>query len=273
MKLTWTNTEWDNFSGVASQDNLLMLNAGDDFLNADGDSSLGSFQDRRTTANKVIRQAFKTKDAKWVAYTAPYGYQISGSKTYYQTTYPFSNKSTLDQLLNIKQKFEADKISWEGQINQERDNVSSTTFGLGLANFVSSKGSVSKDEIEIFRRASKARANFEALTQLLNEINNLISIKQEEKVKADAKAEADAKAKAEADAKAKAEADAKAKMKSLNDQLITAKTPEDRARIQAEIDALAGNVAKTTGTSKLVIYAVAGLAIIGVAYMLLRRKA
>jgi LPXTG-motif cell wall-anchored protein len=132
---------------------------------------------------------------------------------------------------------------------------------------------VSKDEIEIFRRASKARANFEALTQLLNEINNLISIKQEEKVKADAKAEADAKAKAEADAKAKAEADAKAKMKSLNDQLITAKTPEDRARIQAEIDALAGNVAKTTGTSKLVIYAVAGLAIIGVAYMLLRRKA
>jgi LPXTG-motif cell wall-anchored protein len=62
-------------------------------------------------------------------------------------------------------------------------------------------------------------------------------------------------------------------MKSLNDQLITAKTPEDRARIQAEIDALAGNVAKTTGTSKLVIYAVAGLAIIGVAYMLLRRKA
>ena len=71
MKLTWTNTEWDNFSGVASQDNLLMLNAGDDFLNADGDSSLGSFEDRRTTANKVIRQAFKNKDAKWVAYTAP----------------------------------------------------------------------------------------------------------------------------------------------------------------------------------------------------------
>jgi LPXTG-motif cell wall-anchored protein len=256
-----------------------MLNAGDDFLNADGDSSLGSFQDRRTTANKVIRQAFKTKDAKWVGYTAPYGYQISGSKTYYQTTYPFSNKSTLDQLLNIKQKFEADKISWEGQINQERDNVSATTFGLGLANFVSSKGSVSNDEIEIFRRASKARANFEALTQLLNEINNLISIKQEEKVKADAKAEADAKAKADANAKAKEEADAKAKadadrakMKGLTDQLLTAKTPEDRARIQAEIDALAGNVAKATGGSKLIVYAVAGLAIIGVAYMLLRRK-
>jgi len=269
MKLTWTNTEWDNFSGVASQDNLMMLNSGDDFLNADGDSSLGSFQDRRTTANKVIRQAFKNKDAKWVAYTAPYGYQISGSKTYYQTTYPFNNKSTLDQLLNIKQKFEADKISWEGQINQERDNVSATTFGVGVYNFVSSKLSVSNDEIEIFRRASKARANFEALTQLLNEINNLISIKQEEKVKADAKADADAKAKSDA----KADADAKAKMKSLTDQLINAKTPEEKARVQAEIDALAGNVAKATGSSKIIVYAVVGLAIIGGAYMLLKRKA
>ena len=269
MKLTWTNTEWDNFSGVASQDNLLMLNAGDDFLNADGDSSLGSFEDRRTTANKVIRQAFKNKDAKWVAYTAPYGYQISGSKTYYQTTYPYSNKSTLDQLLNIKQKFEADKISWEGQINQERDNVSAPSFGLGGYSLINSKGVVSKDEIEIFRRASKARANLEALTQLLNEINNLISIKQEEKVKADAKADADAKAKADA----KAEADAKAKMKSLTDQLITAKTPEEKARVQAEIDALAGNVAKATGSSKTIVYVVVGLAIIGGAYMLLRRKA
>jgi LPXTG-motif cell wall-anchored protein len=55
--------------------------------------------------------------------------------------------------------------------------------------------------------------------------------------------------------------------------LLIAKTPEEKARVQAEIDALAGNVAKATGSSKLIVYAVAGLAIIGVAYMLLRRKA
>ena len=87
------------------------------------------------------------------------------------------------------------------------------------------------------------------------------------------KADADAKAKADAMAKAKEEADAKAKMKSLTDQLLTAKTPEEKARVQAEIDALAGNVAKATGSSKTIVYVVVGLAIIGGAYMLLRRKA
>ena len=35
MKLSWTNSEWDNFNGV-SKDNLMMLNAGDDLLNAGG---------------------------------------------------------------------------------------------------------------------------------------------------------------------------------------------------------------------------------------------
>ena len=85
--------------------------------------------------------------------------------------------------------------------------------------------------------------------------------------------EAKNKEEAEAKAKAQAEADAKAKMKSLTDQLITAKTPEEKARVQAEIDALAGNVAKATGSSKTIVYVVVGLAIIGGAYMLLRRKA
>ena len=96
-------------------------------------------------------------------------------------------------------------------------------------------------------------------------------IAEQEKAKADT--DAKAKAKAEADAKAKAEAEAKAKMKELNNQLINAKTPEEKARIQAEIDALAGNVANATGSSKTIVYVVVGLAIIGGAYMLLKRKA
>ena len=63
MKLTWTNTEWDNFSGVASQDNLLMLNAGNDFLNAGGDETLLS----ETDVKKRIRaiQTFRVRDYKW----------------------------------------------------------------------------------------------------------------------------------------------------------------------------------------------------------------
>ena len=46
MRLSWTNTEWDNFSGVASKDNLLMLNAGDDFLSADGQGGNKSVDDK-----------------------------------------------------------------------------------------------------------------------------------------------------------------------------------------------------------------------------------
>jgi colicin import membrane protein len=162
------------------------------------------------------------------------------------------------------EKAEKDKTEWESVQNN----------GNGVIKY---GASVSDEEISIVRNASKAKANIKALNDtIIPEIKTALEKAVAFKEKADAlkaKAETDAKAKAEADAKAKAEADAKAKMKSLTDQLITAKTPEDRARIQAEIDALAGNVAKTTGTSKLVIYAVAGLAIIGVAYMLLKRKA
>jgi hypothetical protein len=163
-----------------------------------------------------------------------------------------------------------EKANYEkGQWQLVENNGETNLTYLGL--------SLNSQEIQYIQNAGKAKANIKALTDyIIPNLEKAIAQAVAIKEKADAlkaKAEADAKAKAEADAKAKEEADARAKMKSLTDQLITAKTPEDRARIQAEIDALAGNVAKTTGSSKLVIYAVAGLAIIGVAYMLLKRKA
>jgi regulator of protease activity HflC (stomatin/prohibitin superfamily) len=76
------------------------------------------------------------------------------------------------------------------------------------------------------------------------------------------KADADAKAKAQAEADAKAEADRIAKMKELNNQLVLAKTPQEKASVQAQIDALAGNVAKGTGSSKTLVYGVVGLVVV-----------
>jgi LPXTG-motif cell wall-anchored protein len=59
-------------------------------------------------------------------------------------------------------------------------------------------------------------------------------------------------------------------MKALNDQLINAKTPEEKKSIQAQIDALAGNVAK--GGSKTITYAIIGLVVVVGAYMLFKKK-
>ena len=92
----------------------------------------------------------------------------------------------------------------------------------------------------------------------------------EAKAKAKAKADADAKAKAQAEADAKAEADRIAQMKSLNDQLINAKTPEEKKSIQAQIDALAGSVSK--GGSKYLTYGIIGLVVVVGAYMLFKKK-
>jgi hypothetical protein len=254
MKLTWTNTEWDNFSGVASQDNLLMLNAGNDFLNATGDNTM--------LDEKEIKRRIKNlnplakKDTKWNIVTDPTQTQINGAKDYYNGIFKYDAKTSLDVLNSLLEKANYEKGQWQNQENTGKD-------GIRYVN------ATDKSEISTIQSAGKAKANIKALSDTIipniqTAIAKAVALKE--------KADADAKAKADANAKAKEDADAKAKMKSLTDQLLTAKTPEDRARIQAEIDALAGNVANTTGSSKLIVYAVAGLAIIGVAYMLLRRK-
>ena len=254
MKLTWTNTEWDNFSGVASQDNLLMLNAGNDFLNATGDNTMLDDKEIKRRINNLNPLA--KKDTKWNIVTDPTQTQINGAKDYYNGILKYDAKTSLDVLNSLLEKANYEKVQWQNQENTGKD-------GIRYAN------STDKSEISTIQSAGKAKANIKALTDsIIPNLEKAIAQAVAIKEKADA-----LKAKAEADAKAKAEADAKAKMKTLNDQLLIAKTPEEKARVQAEIDALAGNVAKTTGTSKLVIYAVAGLAIIGVAYMLLRRKA
>jgi regulator of protease activity HflC (stomatin/prohibitin superfamily) len=95
------------------------------------------------------------------------------------------------------------------------------------------------------------------------------------KEKADAlkeKADADAKAKAQAEADAKAEADRIAKMKELNNQLVLAKTPQEKASVQAQIDALAGNVAKGTGSSKTLVYGVVGLVVVIGLFMVFKKQ-
>jgi LPXTG-motif cell wall-anchored protein len=255
MKLTWTNTEWDNFSGVASQDNLLMLNAGDDFLNATGDNTM--LDDKEIIRRIRNLNPIAKKDAKWNIVTDPTQTQINGAKAYYNGILKYDAKTSLDVLNSLLEKAKYELTQWKNQENTGKD-------GIRYAN------STDKSEISTIQSAGKAKANIKALeSSIIPDIETAIA----KAVAVKEKADADAKAKADAMAKAKEEADAKAKMKSLTDQLITAKTPEEKARVQAEIDALAGNVAKATGSSKTIVYVVVGLAIIGGAYMLLRRKA
>ena len=256
MKLTWTNTEWDNFSGVASQDNLLMLNAGDDFLNAgggtNGNSKVDSATRIRTYANGVDYDAwyanisaFKITDYEPLA-------RVKGTYTKLVT-----GKNNLNDFLTELKYF---KTKYED---------GNTSLYEDLKNYnVTSTGAITKTSNDYNQRRAvnekiwTIEAKIARLTEIIASVQKLI-----------VEVEAKNKEEAEAKAKAQAEADAKAKMKSLTDQLITAKTPEEKARVQAEIDALAGNVAKATGSSKTIVYVVVGLAIIGGAYMLLRRKA
>ena len=66
MRLTWTNSEWDNFSGVASKDNLMMLESGDDFLNAGGND--GNWRnDRKYYAGDETSVDFKLDDVALIA--------------------------------------------------------------------------------------------------------------------------------------------------------------------------------------------------------------
>lgn len=176
--MTWANA--DGFQ-VASKDNLMMLET-DNFLGADGDASLGDFKERQKLANQVLSRVFANKDKKWEGYTQPFGSQIDAAKNSYKTAFPFSIKMTLDELLNIKQKFNADRITWDNQKDQERLIVRAS---LGGAVVGGKNAFISKEDVEIFRRSSKARANIEALNQLTKELDNVIKLK-EEQLKAEA---------------------------------------------------------------------------------------
>lgn len=255
MKLTWTNTEWDNFSGVASQDNLLMLNAGDDFLNASGDNTIID-QKELVSRYRNLRPLLKNTK-KWEILTEPTTTMQSNAKSYYNGIFKYDAKTSVDVLNSLLDKANYELGQWQ---NQENSGENSIRYA----------NSLDATEINTIQQAGKAKANIRALNQnIIPDIKSAIARATALQEKADAKAKADADAKA----KAQADAEAKAKMKDLNNQLINAKTPEEKARIQAEIDALAGNVANATGSSKTIVYVVVGLAIIGGAYMLLRRRA
>ena len=178
--MTWANA--DGFQ-VASKDNLMMLET-DSFLGVDGDASLGDYNQRKKDATSVLRRAFDNPDKKWDAFTIPYGSQIDAARNGYKTSYPFNIKMSLDELLNIRAKFDADKITWANQKDQERGSVRAKTFGLGVFSAALPTLVLNNDEIEIFRRSSKARANIEALNQLSKELDNVIKLK-EEQVKAE----------------------------------------------------------------------------------------
>lgn len=241
MRLSWTNTEWDNFSGVASKDNLLMLNAGDDFLSANGPSgSLGNWRnDRKYYTGDEGSVDFKLDDLK------------------------IREKATgkiINNNLGYINGVLADYKSKATNLKNERDAINVSTTGYTV-NSNDNQARANKNQNLWFADRMVAR-----LEAIIKEVENKIA----EQEKAKAKADADAKAKAQAEADAKAEADRIAKMKSLNDQLINAKTPEEKKSIQAQIDALAGSVSK--GGSKYLTYGIIGLVVVVGAYMLFKKK-
>lgn len=179
--MTWANA--DGFQ-VASRDNLMMLET-DNFLGADGDATLGDFKQREKDATKILRRAFDSQDKKWDAFTTPYGSQIDAARNSYKNAFPFNIKMSLDELLSIRKQFDADKITWQNQKDQERGSVSAKSLGAGVFSAALPTLVLNKNEVEIFRRSSKARANIEALNQLSKELDNVIKLK-EEQVKAEA---------------------------------------------------------------------------------------
>jgi hypothetical protein len=233
MRLSWTNTEWDNFSGVASKDNLLMLEAGDDFLSADGQGGNA----------KIDRDTYK------------------GLKSDYESILRSDKIFTSEDLGYLETKL-AEYKSIQKNILDARNGYNVTRLqALGNAQVAQDRGGQNKKLWIYDNLVSQTTPRIEVVKGIL-----------EARAKAKAKAEADAKAKAQAEADAKAEADRLAKMKDLNNQLVLAKTPEEKASIQAQIDALAGNVAKGTGSSKMLVYGVVGLVVVIGLYMVFKKK-
>jgi hypothetical protein len=254
MRLTWTNSEWDNFSGVASKDNLMMLEAGNDFLNASGDNTI--IEDKELKSRFRNLNPLLSKDKKWGILTEPTTSMITNAKAYYNGIFKYDAKTSLDVLNSLLEKANYELGQW-----QQNENSGQNTIRYS--------NSLDATETNAIKQAGKAKANIRALNQ------NIIPDLQKAIEKATAikeKADADAKAKAQAEADAKAEADRIAKMKELNNQLVLAKTPQEKASVQAQIDALAGNVAKGTGSSKTLVYGVVGLVVIIGLFMVFKKQ-
>lgn len=252
MKLSWTNTEWDNFSGVASKDNLMMLEAGDDFLSATGDNTI--IDDKTLKSRFRNLNPLSAKNKKWEILTEPTTSMQTNAKSYYNGIFKYDAKTSLDVLNSLLEKANYELGQWQNNENSGQNSIRYSN-------------SLDASEINTLQQAGKAKANIRALNQnIIPELQTAIA----KAVALKEKADADAKAKAQAEADAKAEADRIAKMKALNDQLINAKTPEEKKSIQAQIDALAGNVAK--GGSKTITYAIIGLVVVVGAYMLFKKK-
>lgn len=256
MRLSWTNTEWDNFSGVASKDNLLMLNESNDFLNAQGDETLLSEKEIKSRIARVsVGRLFSTRAKKWTAITEPTSNQIDGAKKYYRAQFPNDAKTSVEVLQSYLSKANSELSSWQGVENNGEGEMTYNPYVIGVNDF------------RVVQQASKAKANIRALdSTIIPELTTAL----EKAIALKADADAKAKAKAQAEADAKAEAEKTAKMKALNDQLINAKTPEEKKSIQAQIDALVGNVAK--GGSKTITYAIIGVVVVVGAYMLFKKK-
>jgi hypothetical protein len=254
MRLTWTNSEWDNFSGVASKDNLMMLEAGNDFLNASGDNTI--IDDKELKSRFRNLNPLLSKDKKWGILTEPTTSMITNAKAYYNGIFKYDAKTSLDVLNSLLEKANYELGQW-----QQNENSGQNTIRYS--------NSLDATETNAIKQAGKAKANIRALNQ------NIIPDLQKAIEKATAikeKADADAKAKAQAEADAKAEADRIAKMKELNNQLVLAKTPQEKASVQAQIDALAGNVAKGTGSSKALVYGVVGLVVVIGLFMVFKKQ-
>jgi LPXTG-motif cell wall-anchored protein len=231
MRLSWTNTEWENFSGVASKDNLLMLNAGDDFLSANGDGG-NSWVDKKA---------------------------YNGLKSDYQSILTADKIMTSEDLTYLQSKL-AEYKAVQKNIADKRNG-----YNVTRAQYVAN-AQVAQDRADYTKRLwvyDNIVGQTEARVKVVEGI-------LEAKAKAQAEADAKAKAKAQAEADAKTEADKVAKMKELNNQLINAKTPEEKASIQAQIDALVGKVA--TGGSKYITYGIVGLVLVVGAYIVFKKK-
>ena len=260
MKMTWANA--DGFQS-ASRDNLMMLEV-DSFLGADGDASLGDFKERQKHAYQILSRVFANKDKKWEGYTQPFGSQIDAAKNSYKTSFPFNIKMSLDELINIRNKFNADKGIWENQKDQERSIINASSGGALLGGLVGSRiggiggaivgskvATISNEEVEIFRRSSKARANIEALNQLTKELDNVIKLKEEQ-----LKAEAEKKL---AEEKKKAAIEEAKKAPSTG-------SPVAGANADNVLGSLGG------GSNKTLMYVGIGVAILVVGYFVTRNK-
>jgi hypothetical protein len=242
MKMTWANA--DGFQ-TASRDNLMMLES-ESFTNADGDASLGDFKERQKHANDVVRRTFANKDKKWEAFTFPFITQTNAATNAYKTGFPFSTKLSLDELKSIKRKFEDDKILWNGKKDEERGAFRATSFGGTLG--------INKEEIEILRRSSKARANIAALNQLILELDNVIKLKEEA---------------------LKAEEEKKAKEAARLAAIDAAKKADETGSPVASptgSGGVLGGLGGASGGSKTFLYVGIGLAVLIVGYMVLRKK-